>query len=180
MLYGIRRFELRSLIRRLFENFECCDQFKTVDIKSTFFELTLNVMMMMIAGKRYYGEDMAQMKEARQFKEIVTETFELSGATNIGDFVPVMNLLGLSGLEEKLVMLQRKRDKFMQDLIEQRRILRRNTSSDQERSKTMIDELLSLQESEPEYYTDEIIRGMIQVIANMFVQILFVNSLTRN
>ncbi|KAF3443537.1 hypothetical protein FNV43_RR13223 [Rhamnella rubrinervis] len=100
MLYGIRRLELRSLIRRLYENCKGVE-FKIVDMKSTFFELTLNDMMRMIAGNRYYGEDMAEMKETRQFKEIVTETFELSGATNIGDFVPLINLLGRRGLEER-------------------------------------------------------------------------------
>lgn len=80
----------------------------------------------MIAGKRYYGEDMAEMEEARQFKDIATETLESSGATNIGDFVPVINLLGLSGLEKRLVVLQRKRDKILQDLIEQCRKSQRN------------------------------------------------------
>ncbi|KAF3446587.1 hypothetical protein FNV43_RR11767 [Rhamnella rubrinervis] len=137
MLYGIRRLELRSLIRRLYENCKGVE-FKIVDMKSTFFELTLNDMMRMIAGNRYYGEDMAEMKETRQFKEIVTETFELSGATNIGDFVPLINLLGRRGLEERLVI--------------------------KEKNKALIDVLLPLQETEPEYCTDEIIRGMILVM----------------
>lgn len=162
--YGIRRFEARSWIRQLFKGCQLGGEFKTVDMKRAFFELTLNVMMKMIAGKRYYGEDMAEMEEARQFKEILTETFELSGATNIGDFLPLMNLFGGSGgLEKRLVVLQRKRDKFMQDLIEQHRKQQRDSGSAERINKTMIDILLSLQEAEPEYYTDEIIRGMIQV-----------------
>jgi cytochrome P450 len=60
--------------------------------------------------------------------------------------------------------LQGKRDKFMQDLIEEHR--RRRSDRDpafEERGKTMINVLLSLQEAEPEYYTDEIIRGMTLV-----------------
>lgn len=73
-----------------------------------------------------------------------------------------LRYLGLSGIEKKLVTLRRKRDKFMQDLIEQHRKAREKSASE-EKNKTMIDVLLSLQETEPQYYTDEIIRGMMQV-----------------
>ncbi|KAE8657064.1 Cytochrome P450 81D11 [Hibiscus syriacus] len=48
-------------------------------MKSMFFELTLNVMMRMMAGKRYYGEGAEELEEERKFKEIVmTETLELT------------------------------------------------------------------------------------------------------
>ncbi|RXH91624.1 hypothetical protein DVH24_020647 [Malus domestica] len=130
-------------------------------MKSTFFELTLNVLIRIIAGKRYYGEHMADLEEANWFKRIVTETFELSGATNIGDFVPALKYLGVRGLEKKLVILQKKGDGFMQDLIEEHRKLQSSSVSEQKR-KTKVEVLLSLQETEPEYYTDEIIRGIMQ------------------
>ncbi|XP_050273172.1 cytochrome P450 81E8-like [Quercus robur] len=81
----------------------------------------------------------------------------------MGDFLPIIKWVGLSGLEKRLVILQGKRDKFMQDLIEELR--RTRDSSDFEgKTKTMTDVLLSLQEAEPEYYTDEIIRGMMLVM----------------
>ncbi|XP_062097343.1 cytochrome P450 81Q32-like [Humulus lupulus] len=161
MFSGVRLSETRSLVRHLFRSFQD-GEFRTIEMKSTFFELTLNVVMRMIAGKRYYGENAVEV-EASQFKEIVTETFRLSGATNIGDFVPVLNYFGLSGLDKKLVSLQSKRDKFMQELIEKHRKTNTNSASE-ERWKTMSDVLLSLQETEPEYYTDEFIRGMMLVM----------------
>lgn len=161
MFYSIRVDEIRSLIHRLFTGSKG-DNFMTFDMKSLFFELTLNVMMRMMAGKRYYGENLTELDEAKKFKEIVTETFELSGATNIGDFVPVLKWVGLNKIEKRLAMLHRKRDNFVQDLIEEHRKSRTDSASEQ-RNKTMIDVLLALQEAEPEYYTDEIIRGMIQV-----------------
>ncbi|XP_059454361.1 cytochrome P450 81Q32-like [Corylus avellana] len=166
MFYSIRVDEVKSLIRRLCQRSEGGDQFdQAVDMKSTFFELTLNVMMRMIAGKRYYGEKVAELEKAKKFKKIVMESFELSGATNIGDFLPVFKWVGSRGLEKRLVVLQGKRDKFMQDLIEEHRRRREgDPASDRERGNTMIDVLLSLQEAEPEYYTDEIIRGMTLVM----------------
>lgn len=96
----------------------------SIDAKSTFFDLTLNVITRMIAGKRYYGEDLAELGEARQFKEIVRETFELSGATNIGDFVPALKWIGLNNVEKRLAILHRKRDEFVQDLILEHRKVR--------------------------------------------------------
>ncbi|KAL6296178.1 hypothetical protein ACE6H2_004320 [Prunus campanulata] len=162
MFHGIRADEVRSLVSRVFRGSNG-GEFQSLDMKSTFFELTLNVLMRMIAGKRYYGEHAAKREEAQLFKELVIETFELSGATNIGDFVPALKYVGVTGLEKKLVILQKKRDKFTQDLIEEHRKMQSGSVSEQ-RSKTMVDVLLSLQETEPEYYSDEIIRGMIQVM----------------
>jgi len=53
----------------------------------------------------------------------------------------------------------------MQDLIEEHRKEKKSENyGDQQRTKTMIDVLLSLQENEPAYYTDEIIRGLMQVM----------------
>jgi hypothetical protein len=135
----------------------------SIDAKSTFFDLTLNVITRMIAGKRYYGEDLAELGEARQFKEIVRETFELSGATNIGDFVPALKWIGLNNIEKRLAILHRKRDEFVQDLILEHRKVKSEFASHQGSSKTMINVLLTLQETEPEYYTDELVRGLMTV-----------------
>ncbi|XP_030464898.2 cytochrome P450 81Q32-like [Syzygium oleosum] len=162
MFYSIRVEEIRSLVGRLLRASES-KEFGTVEMKTMFFELTLNVMMRMIAGKPHYGEKLKECEEARKFKEIVAETFQLSGATNMVDFVPVLKWFGMSRTEKKLVILQEKRDRFSQNLIEEHRTKRRLLTSEGT-SRTMIDVLLSRQEAEPEYYTDQIIRGMIQVM----------------
>lgn len=165
MFHDIRIDEVRSLVRRLF-GVSSDGQFSAVDMKSMFFEMTLNNMMRMISGKRYYGDSVVEVEETRNFQEIVAETFELSGATNIGDFVPLLKWVGLNGIEKKLVVLQRKRDGFMQNLIEEHKRMRSSSCEGRsKRKKTLLDVLLSLQETEPEYYTDDIIRGMMQVIS---------------
>lgn len=161
MFYDIRIDEVRSLLRRLFRG-SAEGQFSVVDMKSICFELMLNNMMRMTSGKRYYGENIADLEETREFGEIVMETLKLSGVTNIVDFVPLLKWVGLSGTERKLVLLQRRRDGFMQKLIEERR--RKRSGSCEGGSGMMLDVLLSLQETEPECYTDELIRGMMQVI----------------
>ncbi|XVF64155.1 hypothetical protein PTKIN_Ptkin09bG0145000 [Pterospermum kingtungense] len=123
---AIRLDEVKSLMRKLLDH-----QDEAVEFKRAFFELTFNVMMRMIAGKRYYGcEKEEEMEEARR------------------------------KLERRLMECGRKRYKFMQDLIEQHRRKKRSDAAG-EWKKTMIKILLSMQESESEYYTDEIIRGLM-------------------
>ena len=142
-------------------------------MKALFFEMSMNVMMVMIAGKRYFGGNVAEVEEAAKFREIIEETLRLGDATNVADYLPMMRWVGVKGKEEELKELQRKRDKFMQSLIEEHRtrIAKESSSSlsngddgeKKQRKKTMIEVMLSLQEKEPDYYTDEIIRGLMLV-----------------
>ncbi|GAV84044.1 p450 domain-containing protein [Cephalotus follicularis] len=149
----IRSDEIRLLLQRLVK---LKDQ--TVALKAAFFELTFNVMMRMIAGKRYYGGNVAEGEEARKFREIVKETFELAGASNVEDFFPLLRWTGIGGTEKRMIALQQRRDVFMQELIEENR---RRIVGSEPPNKTMIQVLLSLQESEPENYTDQIIKGLM-------------------
>lgn len=176
MLSHIRTQEVHSLIHRLLQakgsssdHHDDDDDdgglfYRRVEMKSAFFEMTLNILMRMIAGKRYYGDNATNEKieEASRFKQIVTESFQVSGATNMVDFLPFLKWTGLNKMESKLKLLHEKRDKFMQELIEERKTMR--MGSNHHDDTTMIDVLLSLQESEPQYYTDEIIRGITLVM----------------
>ncbi|XP_065881476.1 cytochrome P450 81Q32-like [Euphorbia lathyris] len=154
-LSTIRTSEVKLLIRRLYRNKE-----EIVDLKSAFFELMLNMMMRMIAGKRYYGENVEEVEEAARFQGIVRETFQLAGV-NLGDFVPLLGVL--KGEERRFVELQKKRDGFIQDLIEEHRkqMAIRSQSPCEERNKTLIEVLLSLQESDSEWFTDQIIKSLM-------------------
>ncbi|KAG8499259.1 hypothetical protein CXB51_005759 [Gossypium anomalum] len=161
---GIRMDEVKSLVVRLFRSTsKGSGEFQVVEMKSMFFELTLNVMMRMIAGKRYCRDGDDELKDEKKFKEIVRESFQVSGATNIVDFVPMLKWVGLNKIEKKLEILQRKRDEFMQNLIDERRKLTSSNSCYEQNSKTIVDVLLSAQETDPEYYTDDAIRGFMQV-----------------
>ncbi|KAI8020380.1 Cytochrome P450 81Q32 [Camellia lanceoleosa] len=77
----------------------------------------------MIFGKRYYGKELENYEEAKQFRDL-----------NLG-------------------RIHKRMDALLQGLIDEHR-------SDKSRN-SMIDHLLSLQESQPEYYTNEIIRRLI-------------------
>ncbi|XP_031267203.1 cytochrome P450 81Q32-like [Pistacia vera] len=155
--------EIRSLIHRLYRS-----QNQIVDMKSVFFELILNVIMRMIGGKSFCGEKLKGV-ESKEFRQIVAESFRLGGASNLVDFLPVLRWIGYGGLEKSLLVLQEKRARFMQRLLEEHKTKMssdegKDKNLDGQGKKTMIEVLLSLQESEPEYYTDDIIISLMLVI----------------
>ncbi|CAL5422113.1 unnamed protein product [Camellia sinensis] len=154
---SIRRDEIKHLLRRLYRN--SSRDFARVALKSKFSELTFNIIMRMIAGKRYYGDDdeeLSNNEEAKEFREIMRQAFEYSGASYPGDFLPVLKWIDYQSFEKNLGRLHKKMDAFLQRLIDEHR---RDKSKN-----TMIDHLLSLQESQPDYYTDDIIKGLIEVM----------------
>ncbi|KAL5705099.1 hypothetical protein ACHQM5_023444 [Ranunculus cassubicifolius] len=156
----VRMHEVKCMIERLSRSQW---EYRRVEMTAMVFELTLNNMMRMIAGKRYYGENMEEIAEAKQFKEIVKETLSCSGASDVGDFLPVLRWIGIKGFEKKVLRIKEIRDKFLQTLIDERRRLR-NSASGEEQQNTLIDILLSLQETDPDYHTNEMIRGFIWIM----------------
>ncbi|GMP64137.1 hypothetical protein CsSME_00025557 [Camellia sinensis var. sinensis] len=85
---SIRQDEIKLLLLRLSQN--SSRDFKKVELKSKFYELTFNIVMRMIAGKQYYDDDLSNYEEAKEFRELVIEAFEYGGASNPGDFLPVL------------------------------------------------------------------------------------------
>ncbi|VVA39784.1 PREDICTED: cytochrome P450 [Prunus dulcis] len=150
-----RKDEVKHLICKLAQN--SVHEFAKVELKSMFTELTFNIIMTMVAGKRYYGDDVSVDKEeAKQFRQIMKEVFAHSGAVNPADFLPILNWIGSNAYEKRVMKLAKKTDSFLQGLIDEQRSKGKNG--------TMIDHLLSLQDSQPEYYTDQLIKGFILVL----------------
>ncbi|KAL0450214.1 UNVERIFIED_CONTAM: cytochrome [Sesamum latifolium] len=100
-----------------------------------------------------FAKEAEDDEEAKRFRDLTKEALELTSASNPGEIFPVLRWLGFNGLEKKLAVHARKTDEFMQGLLDEHRR--------GERQNTMVDHLLSLQESQPEYYTDEVITGLI-------------------
>ncbi|KAJ0968479.1 hypothetical protein J5N97_025396 [Dioscorea zingiberensis] len=157
--------EVHSLLRRLFS-----DTSPTVDLRSHLWNLTMNIIMGMIADKKYYGTDTTtnpnpNPNEGMRFRRIVEEVFELSGAACMEDFIPAMKWF--SGMEKKMEKLGKEMDELLQELVDERRrswSLKSSQEKEKEKEKEkriLIDVMLGLQELHPEEYTDTFIKGMI-------------------
>ncbi|KAK7399842.1 hypothetical protein VNO78_11035 [Psophocarpus tetragonolobus] len=150
---AIRRDETNRLIQKLAEH--SLTHFAEVELTSKFYDMNFNNIMRMISGKRYYGDDcdMADVEEAKQFRAMVSELLKLSGANNKNDFMPILRLFDFENLEKRLKNISSKTDTFLRGLIQEHR-------AKNERANTMVDHLLTLQQSHPHYYTDQIIKGL--------------------
>ncbi|KAL5780170.1 hypothetical protein ACOSQ2_010907 [Xanthoceras sorbifolium] len=154
---SIRRDEVRLLVKNLHES--SSHSFTRVEMKSKLSELSFNVIMRMVAGKRYFGVK-ADNEEAKRFRDITKEIFEIGGASP-EDFIPALRWWNYKSIEKRMKIVQKKADSFMQSLIDEQRTTRNGPVDEGEKTKTMIDSMLSLQESDPNYYTDDIIKGII-------------------
>lgn len=153
---GIRRDETNRLMHKLMAK---VDSAHVVELSSMFHDLTHNSMMRVISGKRYYGDESdmkkdAVVEEAREYRKMVVELLKLLGVDNKADYLPFLRWFDFRNLEKRLG------DRFDTSL---NALIHENRSRNQ-RDNTMIDHLLKLQESQPEYYTDEIIKGLALVM----------------
>ncbi|KAK6115965.1 hypothetical protein DH2020_008234 [Rehmannia glutinosa] len=167
-LSRIRADEIRVLIRKLFRLGEE-NPGKVVHVKEALFEFTFNVLTGMICGKRYFGENVENLKESEVFRDIINETVRVVPDAQVVDFLPLMRWFGFGEVEKKMMLIQEKRDRFMQNVLQELRRLENGDSSvpksDNAGVKKIIAEvLLDMQKSEPAYYTDEMIRNLLLVL----------------
>ncbi|KAJ6931993.1 hypothetical protein NC651_007627 [Populus alba x Populus x berolinensis] len=124
-----------------------------VELRSMLLDLTSNIIMRMVAGKRYYGVDVKEIEEARIFREILEEFFAYISMINVGDLIPMLQWVDITGHLKKLDRLSKKMDVFLQGLVDEHR--------DGRDRNTIINRFLALQEGQPGYYTDDIIKGHV-------------------
>ncbi|XP_010440785.1 PREDICTED: cytochrome P450 81D1-like [Camelina sativa] len=147
----VRTDEVRRLISRLFRS--AGTENTVVEMKPMLMDLTFNNIMRMMTGKRYYGEETNDEEEAKRVRKLVLDVVANTSSGNAVDYVPILRLF--SSYEKRVKKLGEDTDKFVQGLIDDKR------GQQQEAGTTMIDHLLVLQNSDTEYYTDQIIKGII-------------------
>ncbi|KAE8658848.1 MFP1 attachment factor 1 family protein [Hibiscus syriacus] len=119
----IRQEEVGFLLKELF--LDSAKKSATVELTSKLIEVVFNMILRMIAGKRYYGKD-AVDKEAEEFRDIMREVVEMNGGTILNDFLPVLQWVDFQGLERKMKKFSKKLDKFLQSLVEEHRLMRKD------------------------------------------------------
>ncbi|XVF83797.1 hypothetical protein PTKIN_Ptkin16aG0521300 [Pterospermum kingtungense] len=147
---SIRRDEIKILLQKLYLA-SSQDSFVKVELKPMLFNLAFNIIMRMVGGKQYSGEEV-------KLHRVIHEVLNLGISPNIGDFFPYFQWADFIGYKKNLVKLAREIDVLLQGLIDGHR---RNKGVFNKEN-TMISHLLSLQESQPQYYTDEILKGIVQ------------------
>lgn len=162
MLTSVRVEEVQLMVKQLFEECKGRQQIM-IDLRARLLEVSFNIMLRMISGKRYYGKH-AIAQEGKEFQILMKEFVELLGSGNLNDFFPLLQWVDFGGVEKKMVKLMKKMDSFLQKLLDEH-CTRRNVMSEEEKerrkSMTLIDVMLDLQQTEPEFYTHETVKGVI-------------------
>lgn len=147
-LLAIRRHEIKIFLNKLYR--DSSEAFTKVELKPIFSELTFNIIMHMITGRQY-----CEIDESRQFREIIRELFKFAEVSYLGDFLLFLQWVDYQGFVKKLKVLCKRIDELLQGLVDDQR--------NDKGGDTIIKRLLSLQESQEHYFTDEIIKGLIMV-----------------
>ncbi|KAJ4966679.1 hypothetical protein NE237_018528 [Protea cynaroides] len=161
----IRNREVRHLVRQLYRGSD--GELRKVELRSIFFQLTLNIVMGMVAAKRFFGDEDVDVELREQFLKIMKEQYSSTSMNmNILDFLPILRWVGFESEEKKMERFSKKRDAFIQSLIDhgRRRMSDSTKAVKEESKKTLVDAVLSLQKAEPEYYSDYIIKGIVSMM----------------
>ncbi|KAF0922188.1 hypothetical protein E2562_027784 [Oryza meyeriana var. granulata] len=159
--YGERWRNLRRILNILRdvagENGGSLSSSRMVTFRPRFFEMVFNVLMRSLTEHRHDAGDVAR------FEHIVEETFAVSGTLGLSDFFPGLWWVDrLRGVEAKTAKLAAAHDAFIIDIIDGHKRMRDAGVGDGGKRST-IDVLLRLQESDPKYYTDTVIKGIVLV-----------------
>lgn len=155
----VRASEVRNMARQLFKAAAGADASRPArcDVKARAFEIALNTVARVIAGKRYYGDGSVASEEAERFRAMVREYLAMHGASNLQDFVPVLALVDIGGVNKRAIRLSKARNEWAQRLIDEHRAA---AAAGREQGKTMVGDLLEKQASDPETYSDKVIRAL--------------------
>ncbi|XP_071904346.1 strychnine-10-hydroxylase-like isoform X2 [Coffea arabica] len=93
-----------------------------VEMKQWFADLTLNVILRMVVGKRFFGAvDVSTEEEARLCQNVMREFFHLTGLFVLADSVPYLRWLDWGGYEKKMRVNAREMDQLANRWLKEHR-----------------------------------------------------------
>nr|prf cytochrome P450 monooxygenase [Pisum sativum] len=92
------------------------------ELKKWFAQLTLNMVLRMVVGKRCFGDvDVENKEEAKRFLENIRDFMRLIGTFTVGDGVPFLKWLDLGGHEKEMKKCAKKFDVMLNEWLEEHR-----------------------------------------------------------
>ncbi|ERN20263.1 hypothetical protein AMTRI_Chr06g178380 [Amborella trichopoda] len=159
MFANVRREQVAALFQSLLES---SDEGEVVNMKDKITETIFSVIVKIVANKSYYGCGVEDLEVAKEFREVIDETFVLTGKLNLGDYIPFLRWIDLQGMTRLMKLLQRRRDRIMQGIVDEHRKLR--SSGGGQLKPDFVHLLLDMKDKDPEYFTDDLIKSTIVVM----------------
>lgn len=152
---NIRTEEMSKLVRGLFERcakmgIEGREASAVVNVREIVVELIFDIMVRLILTRKSY---LGSEEEVEEFKKTITvSTSELLGAFNLGDYIPFLRWLDLQGCERAMKKLHRRRDEFLQRVIDNSRLCVKK-----ENNESLIDVLLHLVDKAEDFCSEDVV-----------------------
>ncbi|XP_027359276.1 cytochrome P450 82A3-like [Abrus precatorius] len=122
-LSHVRVSEVQTSIKELFNVWRSKkneSNYALVEMKQWFAHLTFNMVIRMVAGKRYFGAmDEANEEKAKRFMENIREFMRLMGTFTVADGAPFLRWLDLGGYEKAMKATAKKFDKVLSEWLEE-------------------------------------------------------------
>ncbi|PIN09965.1 Cytochrome P450 CYP2 subfamily [Handroanthus impetiginosus] len=109
-----------------------------VDMKQWFGDLNLNVVLKMVAGKRFHGGGDAE--ETQRCREVFREFFHLAGVFVAADALPYLGWLDLGGYEKRMKEIAKELDRIVGGWLAEHR---QKEYSGEDKPRDFMDVLLS-------------------------------------
>ncbi|MFS7952357.1 putative cytochrome P450 [Helianthus anomalus] len=92
-----------------------------VEMKKWFGELNMNIILKMVAGKRYTEEECEDQEEMMSCREVIREWLRYLGLFLLADALPFLGWLDFSGYKKKMKRVTRELDSMLGKLLEEHR-----------------------------------------------------------
>ncbi|PON99152.1 Cytochrome P450, E-class, group I [Trema orientale] len=149
MLKHVRISEIDTGIQELYGSWvQSGSRPVLVELNHWLDELTLNMVVRMVAGKRYFGASAARDDggEARRCQKAISQFFHLIGIFVVSDALPFLWWLDLHGHERAMKKTAKELDGILEGWLEEHRKKRGSPQAKDQEDQDFIDVMLSLQE----------------------------------
>ncbi|CAK9171738.1 unnamed protein product [Ilex paraguariensis] len=120
MLGHIRVSEVKTSIKEIYEIWltkrsTVSSNVVMMEMKEWFGNLTLNILMRMVVGKRYSGDE----EEGGRTKKAIREYFELTSTSMVADAIPFLRWLDLGGHEKAMKHMAKEMDIILEGWLKE-------------------------------------------------------------
>ncbi|KAJ6822082.1 isoflavone 3'-hydroxylase-like [Iris pallida] len=164
----IREVEMEAMVSDLLNSSAPVDGdgYRRVNLMMLMREVVSNMFTQMVVGKRYFGDNKTvKAEEGKKFDELMAEAIELSGSLSLEDLLPAMKWLGINKFKKRMEWVDKEFDIVLQELLDEcrKQHLDKSNQDKEEKKKTLLDVMILLQQKDPEFYTDTIIKGTMLI-----------------
>ncbi|KAE9586777.1 putative cytochrome P450 [Lupinus albus] len=146
MLKDVRVSEINMGIRDLYNKSQSSSSI--VELNRWLEDLTLNMVVRMVAGKRYFGvsANHDDSDEARRCQKAINQFFHLIGIFVVSDAVPFLRWFDVQGHEKAMKKTAKELDAILEGWLKEHRKQRVSGEVKADRDQDFIDVMLSIQE----------------------------------